>query len=107
MQQPGEPGPVVLTLDGVLTRGAVASLCAELDTRLTLSGTRPIVFCDVSRLAAGLSSVDALARLQLTASRRGSRLCLRNASPDLQAMVTFLGLTDVLPPEAAPGSPPV
>ncbi len=107
MQQPGVPGAIVLTLDGVPTRGAVASLCAELDARLALDDGGKTYVCDVGRLAAGLSSVDALARLQLTASRHGCRFCLRNASEDLRGLIAFVGLTDVLPPEAAPGSPPV
>jgi hypothetical protein len=41
--------------------------------------------------------VDALARLQLAARRRGCVIRLRHASPELLELVDFMGLADVLP----------
>ena len=41
-------------------------------------------------------TVDALARLQLAAQRRGCRVRLRNASAELRELVAFMGLADVL-----------
>ena len=41
-------------------------------------------------------TVDALARLQLAARRRGCRVRLCNASPALLDLVAFMGLTEVL-----------
>jgi len=43
------------------------------------------------------ATVDALARLQLTARRLGRRLQLRWACQDLQALLAMMGLSEVLP----------
>jgi hypothetical protein len=51
---------------------------------------------DVSGLAADVLTVDALARLRLSASRRGRRLRLRDASGELQELIALVGLSDVL-----------
>ena len=58
-----------------------------------------IVICDVRGAEADAATVDALARLQLTAKRLGCRMRLRNASADLLRLVAFMGLADVLPEE--------
>ena len=94
-----QPGAMVLMLDGVLTRSAVASLCARLDATLALDGAPAVVICDVAVLPADLSSLDALARLQLTASRRHAGICLRNAAPGLRGLIALAGLATVLPLE--------
>jgi hypothetical protein len=41
-------------------------------------------------------TVDALAKLQLAARRRGCRITLEHASPELCELVAFMGLTEVL-----------
>jgi len=51
---------------------------------------------DVRGLAADVLTVDALARLQLSARRRGRRLRLGNASGELQELIALAGLSDVL-----------
>jgi len=56
-----------------------------------------VVFWDVGGLEADAASVGALARLQLTAKRRGYRILLRHASRELLALVSFLGLKEILP----------
>ena len=56
-----------------------------------------VVHCDVETVAADAVTVDALARLQLGARRHGCQVRLRHASPDLRALVAFLGLNAVLP----------
>lgn len=56
-----------------------------------------IVIRDVRDLQADAQCVDALARLQLRAKRRGYRIILRHASRELLALVSFMGLRDVLP----------
>ena len=43
--------------------------------------------------------MDALARLQLAARRRGGEVRLRNASPRLRELLTLIGLAAVLPPQ--------
>ena len=55
--------------------------------------------CDVGALAPDVTTVDALARLQLTAQRRGRELRLEGATRELAELLAFLGLDDVLPVE--------
>ena len=54
------------------------------------------IICDVGGLNADARTIDRLARLQLSARRRGCDLLLRNASPDLQDLLVFMGLGDAL-----------
>jgi ABC-type transporter Mla MlaB component len=56
-----------------------------------------IVFWDARGLEADAAGVDALARLQLRAMRRGYRILFRHVSRELRSLVCFLGLKDVLP----------
>ena len=56
-----------------------------------------VIPCDVAWVArADVHVVDALARLQLAAKRRGRRLVLQNASLDLADLVGLMGLAEVL-----------
>jgi hypothetical protein len=57
--------------------------------------------CDVGMLAPDALSIDALARLQLTAKRNGVHLQLTGVSPELAALLTFAGLAGVLGLEAS------
>ena len=54
---------------------------------------------DVSALRADATTVDGLARLQLTARKHGLRLRLRNATDELRSLVAFAGLAGALPLE--------
>ena len=57
----------------------------------------PVVDCDVAGITQpDCSTVDAVARLQLEARRRGREILLRNASAELQALLDLSGLTDVI-----------
>lgn len=57
----------------------------------------PIVECDVAGLVEpDCATVDAVARLQLDARRRGREIVLRNASAQLQELLELSGLTDVI-----------
>jgi ABC-type transporter Mla MlaB component len=56
-----------------------------------------IIDWDLSALAyVDAGTVDALARLQLTARRSGALLRMRNGSPKLVELVDFMGLKEVL-----------
>ena len=56
-----------------------------------------VIPCDVAWIAReDVHVVDALARLQLAAKRRGCSLVLRNASRELAELVWLMGLADVL-----------
>jgi hypothetical protein len=59
------------------------------------------ISCDVGALAPDALSIDALARLQLTAKRHGVHLHLTGASPELEGLLTFAGLAGVLGLEAS------
>ena len=52
----------------------------------------PVVLCDVSRARPDAVTVDVLARMLLTAQRRGYRLRLCNPSPQLLELIDFIGL---------------
>ena len=56
-----------------------------------------VVPCDVSGAKPDAVTVNALARLQLAASRHGCQICLRDASDELLQLIAFMGLADVLP----------
>ena len=91
------PGPstIVLSLGGPLARADLPALCERGRGLLEASGADVLV-CDASALEeADAVAVDAVARLQLTARRLGSRICLRHASEDLCALLGFTGLADV------------
>jgi len=66
---------------------------------MTASGARTIP-CDVAHLAADGETIDALARLQLHARRRGEEIRLRHASRELGQLLELTGLSDVLRVEA-------
>ena len=85
----------VLVIDGPVAARDVPRLCAHL--RALLSGSDADVIVDVRTLAADAVTIEALARLQLTARRLGRRISVRRASPDLDRLVSFVGLADVLP----------
>ncbi|MFH0516815.1 STAS domain-containing protein [Streptomyces sp. M41] len=85
--------PAVLVLAGPVTREEVAGLCDEARARLEAAGAGVLV-CDVGGLGPpGLSAVELLARLQLTARRVGGRIRLRDAGPALHALLDLVGLS--------------
>ncbi|MCZ4118251.1 STAS domain-containing protein [Streptomyces sp. H39-S7] len=99
-RRPGQdPDAAVWVLAGPLTRAGVPELCARLRDRLH-GGEPGWVTCDVAALTdPDATTVEALARLQLTARRLGSRIRLRNACGRLLGLLTLAGLRDVLPLE--------
>ncbi len=57
---------------------------------------RAIVLYDASELVADAATVDALARMQLAARRRGTEIRLVGASEALCGLIALMGLADVL-----------
>ncbi len=55
-----------------------------------------LIVVDTSALAADAVSVDLLARLQLAAGRLGGQVLLRRPSADLERLIAFAGLDQVL-----------
>ena len=81
---------------GPIARGDLPGLCDRVCA--LFAGSRPdVALCDVSGVDPDAVTVDALARLQLAARRYGCRVRLRYASTELLDLVSFMGLTDVLP----------
>jgi hypothetical protein len=75
--------------------GDAPALCEQLRRVVADSGA-PVVVCDVRALPASAAAVDALARLQLTARRLGSRIRLQHVSRELDDLLAFAGLADAL-----------
>jgi hypothetical protein len=58
------------------------------------------IVCDVETIAPDVHAIDMLARLQLAASRLGLEIRLRHVSRDLEDLIAFAGLREVLRVEA-------
>ena len=91
-----EPRAVVLTLRGAIARDEVPGLCARVIALIEESGAE-LVLCDVVEVSdPDCATVDALARIQLTARRLGSGLRLRGASAELHEVLAMAGLCEVV-----------
>ena len=96
MSSAQEPG-AVLVVGGRVGPGDVAGLCARLHAALEDERVE-VVVCDVGAVVRpDAATIHALARLQLTARRRGARIRLARASPELRELLAFAGLADVVP----------
>ncbi len=87
--------PVAFALGGPVARDDLPGLCDRVSALVARSDTK-VVYCDVAAAPPDAVTVDALARMQLAARRHSCLVRLRNASPDLLALLAFLGLADVL-----------
>jgi ABC-type transporter Mla MlaB component len=92
----GAPQTIAFAIDGRIARADLRELAERVSALLERSGAA-VVVCDLGGAAADAVTVDALARLQLAASRYGCRVCLRHASAELVDLIGFMGLEDVLP----------
>ena len=90
-----EPSTAILVICGPVAAGDAERLCDRLRALVAASDAE-VVVCDVRALAADARSVDALARLQLTARRLGRRIRLHRASRELDALLSFLGLAEAV-----------
>ena len=90
------PEATTFAITGPIARADLPGLCVRVCALLERISAR-VVLCDVTGVGVDAVTVDALARLQLAAQRRGCRVRLRNASPELRELVAFMGLEDVLP----------
>jgi ABC-type transporter Mla MlaB component len=90
------PSAVSFSVRGPISRADLPGLCDRICAVLGTDGVR-VAICDVSGVQPDAVTVDALARLQLGASRHGCRVRLSNASEELRDLVAFMGLRDVLP----------
>ncbi|MGH2629955.1 MAG: STAS domain-containing protein [Actinomycetota bacterium] len=87
----------IVMLRGPIARGDIPALCARVHGLLRRGGSGPVIF-DISELEEpDAATIDALARLQLTALRLGRRIRLRNACGEVQDLLALVGLVDLLP----------
>lgn len=94
------PTTGLLVVAAPIGDGDVARLCERLRAVVGTSDAE-IVVCDVGALPANARTIEAVARLQLTARRLGRRIRLQRASQELEQLLAFAGLADVV----AVGSP--
>ena len=93
--RPG-PGGTVLVMSGPVPRDAIPAMCERARRLLQGCDAGPVA-CDVGGLAEpDATTIDALARLQLTARRLGRRVELRSACEELEDLLTLTGLLGVL-----------
>jgi ABC-type transporter Mla MlaB component len=95
-----EPNAKGLAIRGRIARTDVAGLCDR--ARLLLEKTdADVVVCDVGAIVdPDVSTIDALARLQLTARRLGRGISLSHASRELQELLALMGLREAVPLDA-------
>jgi ABC-type transporter Mla MlaB component len=93
---PGTPQTVAFAIRGPIARSDLPGFYERVSALIAVCSTQ-VVDCDVGGVAVDAVTVDALARLQLAARRRGCQVRLRNASCELRELVAFMGLGDVLP----------
>ncbi len=89
------PETIEFAICGPIAHTDLPGLCARVCALLEQSRAG-VALCDVRHVDADAVTVDALARLQLAARRHGCQVRLRHASADLQELVAFMGLRDVL-----------
>jgi ABC-type transporter Mla MlaB component len=88
------PQTVVFAIDGPIARNDLPRLCDQVCALLDRTDA-DIALCDVTEIESDAVSVDALARLQLAAHRRGCQARVRGASSELLDLLAFMGLTEV------------
>jgi ABC-type transporter Mla MlaB component len=89
--------PIVFALNGPVAPEDISWMCERVRFLLE-SSSEDEVICDVGAVSEpDAGTVEALARMQLTARRLGSRVILRNACGELKDLLTVSGLSDVLP----------
>jgi hypothetical protein len=93
---PPEPSRSVLILGRPIVRADIPNLCKRVRALLEGSDTGSIG-CDVGAMDPDAVTVEALARLQLTARRLGRRVRFHDAPLELRRLLCLMGLDEVLP----------
>jgi anti-anti-sigma regulatory factor len=92
-----ESGTVVLVVDGPISPADISALCRRVRALLEGRGGTLVVL-DVGALAApDAVTIDALARMRLTARRLGCEVRLCRAPGELGELLDLMGLSGVLP----------
>lgn len=93
---PPERNVITFAITGPIAPTDLPGLCRRVCALLDRTDAEAAV-CEVRGVNADAVTVDALARLQLAARRRGCQVRLRGGSNELRELVAFMGLRDVLP----------
>jgi ABC-type transporter Mla MlaB component len=89
---------IALFVGGRVVRADLLHVCERLSAMLKESNAE-LVVCDVGALVEyDIGTLDALARVALTARQAGRRLRLLNASSRLHELLDFAGLNEVMEP---------
>lgn len=100
---PEAPSSVVLVVSGPIARRDVAELCDRV-RELLEAGRADLVVCGVGALLEpDAVTVDALARLALTARRLGRRVLLQDGCEELRGLLELTGLSALVAPGAGSG----
>jgi ABC-type transporter Mla MlaB component len=91
-----ERNAITFVITGPIAPADLPGLCGRVCELLERRDAADAI-CDVHTVDPDAVTVDALARLQLAAHRRGCQVRLRGASVELRNLVAFMGLRDVLP----------
>ncbi|MGH9025107.1 MAG: STAS domain-containing protein [Acidimicrobiia bacterium] len=87
---------VVIAFGQEISRSQVLGFCARVRALLVYSEADAVI-CDLDTVACPSGvTLDVLARLQLTASRLGRDLRLRNTCHELECLLEFAGLAAVV-----------
>ncbi|SFK48068.1 STAS domain-containing protein [Streptomyces pini] len=92
-----EAASLVLAADGPVTRAGIPRLCERLHRVLNRTRTDPVVVDAGEFCAADMVTVEALARMQLTARRMGRRIRLGEADDELLRLIAWAGLDGAVP----------
>lgn len=97
LRTPPEVSTIDVVISGPITGAPIAGLCERVRQALERSGAG-LVVCDIGALVdPDAATVDAVARLQLTARRLGGQVRLLDACAELQELLALAGLDDVVP----------
>ncbi|SEP87615.1 STAS domain-containing protein [Streptomyces radiopugnans] len=103
----GETASLVLAAEGPVTRADIPLLCERLHRVLNRTRADPVVVDTGEFCEADMVTVEALARMQLTARRLGRRIRLGNADGGLLRFLAWTGLdAELLTAGAGTGAVP-
>ncbi len=101
----GKRDVVVLVLGDLVDCTAVAELCERLSALIDGRDLVEHVVCDMAGVARpDAGTLEVLARLQLTAQRRGSQVRLRSAGRDVQELLALAGMDRLVQSDAGQSS---
>jgi STAS domain len=90
------PATIIVHLADSISPAGIPLLCERLQGRLAGTDVEGIA-CDASRLAdPDLTTIEVVARMQLTAGRNGRWMHLQHASQQLLDLLSLVGLSEVV-----------